>query len=126
MTCDENVVFRIRRVMTGLPGFSERRMFGGVCFTLSGKMCCGVVGSELMVRVGPDAHADALRQPHARPMDFTGRPMRGFVYVAPPGFHSDAALARWVSRAVQFVSTLEPDRASTPRTRRKRRARAST
>ena len=65
-----------------------------------------VVGDELMVRVGPDAYADALRDRHAREMDFTGTPLKGFVFVAPKGFSTEDALRGWVDRAVEFVKTL--------------------
>ena len=81
-------------------------MFGGLAFLLGGHMCVGVVGDELMVRVGPHAHEEALRQPHARKMDFTGRPMKGFVYVGREGFESDAGLRRWVARGADFAASL--------------------
>ena len=87
---------------------SEKKMFGGLSFLLGGHMCVGIVGDELMVRVGADAHADALEQLHARPMDFTGRPMKGFVYVAAEGFESDADLREWIGRGVQFARDLPP------------------
>lgn len=83
-------------------------MFGGVAFLLRGHMCCGVVGEDLMLRVGAGAEAKALARPHARPMDFTGRPLKGFVFVAAPGYESDRDLAAWVSRAVRFVRSLPP------------------
>ena len=85
MTLDDTVAGRVRRAMAKFPGVVERRMFGGLVFMLGGHMCCGVLGDELMVRVGREAYAAALARPHARPMDFTGRPLTGFVYVAPPG-----------------------------------------
>lgn len=81
-------------------------MFGGLAFLLSGNMCVGVVGDELMVRVGPDAYREAMDQPHARKMDFTGRPMKGFVYVGCKGFESDADLGGWVARGIGFASSL--------------------
>lgn len=70
-------------------------MFGGLAFMLSGNMCCGFVGSELMARVGKEQYEEALRKPHARAMDFTGRSLKGFVYVAPTGLDSDDDLAPW-------------------------------
>ena len=81
-------------------------MFGGLCFMVHGGMCCGLTSSALMVRVGPAGHADALAQPHARAMTFTGRSLKGMVYVDPPGYRTDEALAKWVERGVEFVSTL--------------------
>ena len=81
MAYDEGVAERIRAVLDGQPGVSEQRFFGGL-------------NDELVVRVGPDAFDDALGRPHARPMDFTGRPMKGWVYVAPNGFSEDAELLK--------------------------------
>lgn len=97
---------RVRIVLASEAGVSERRMFGGIAFMVRGNMCCGVVGNDLMVRVGPDRYQEALGQPHVRPMDFTGRPLRGIVYVSPEGCRSDEALARWAALGVAFVATL--------------------
>lgn len=104
MAYDEALARRVRRLLATLPDFSERRMFGGLCFMLAGRMCCGIVGQDLVVRTGREAWGAALREPHARPMDFTGRPMRGFVYVAPAGLRGEPALREWVGRALAFVS----------------------
>jgi hypothetical protein len=73
-------------------------MFGGLAFLWRGRMSCGIVGGDLMVRVPLDEFDAALRKPHVRPMDFTGRPLKGFVYVSPPGFRTATALGAWVSR----------------------------
>ena len=73
---------------------------------LGGSMCCGVVRDDLVVRVGPDSYEDALAEPHARPMDFTGHPLRGMVYVEPEGCRTDKALASWVRRGVDFAASL--------------------
>jgi TfoX/Sxy family transcriptional regulator of competence genes len=108
MPYDEGVAQRVREALADERGLTERRMFGGIAFMLRGNMCCGVVGEELMLRVGPDAYDEALAERHARPMDFTGRPMRGLVYVAGPGFESDADLAGWVGRAAHFARSLPP------------------
>jgi hypothetical protein len=75
---------------------------------LHGHMCCGVTGEELMLRLGPEGADAALDEPHTRPMDFTGRPLTGFVYVTPEGVRGDADLRRWVERAVGFVERLPP------------------
>jgi TfoX/Sxy family transcriptional regulator of competence genes len=82
----------------------EKKMFGGLTFMVAGRMACGVVHDELMVRVGPDGHDAALAEPHTRPMDFTGRPMRGMVYVDPAGVASDADLASWLDRAISVAT----------------------
>lgn len=106
MAYDEGVAQRLREALEGRQEIREKKMFGGLAFLLDGNMCCGVVGEELMVRVGPEAYEEALSQPHARKMDFTGQPLSGFVYVAPPGFAEDEDLAAWLDRALGFASSL--------------------
>ena len=108
MAYDEGLAQRIREALDDRSGISERKMFGGLCFMLNGNMACGVTAEELMVRVGPDAHADALKQPHARKMDFTGRPMKGFVFVSSSGVEQDPDLHDWVERGLRFASTFPP------------------
>lgn len=108
MSYDRQVVERVRAALAEVPNVGEKRMFGGITFLVGGHMCCGVVGDELVVRVGPDAHEDALARKHSRPMDFTGRPLRGFVFVARQGFASDADLAGWIERGVAFAGSLPP------------------
>ena len=83
MTFDEGLAERVRDLTDAEPSMSERKMFGGLCFMSSGHMCFGILGDEIMVRVGPDAYGAALKLPHAREMDFTGRSMKGMVYVDP-------------------------------------------
>lgn len=106
MAYDEGVAQRLREMLEGEPGIQEKHMFGGLAFMRRGNMCCDVVGDTLMARVGPDRYAGALNRPHARKMDFTGRPLNGFVYVAPAGFESDAELADWVALCVSFAGSL--------------------
>jgi TfoX/Sxy family transcriptional regulator of competence genes len=106
MAYDETLAERVRRVVGPRPEVSEKKMFGGLAFLLSGKMFVGVNQDDLMVRVGPVGHEHALAQPHARPMDFTGRPMVGYVFVARAGLSTDARVSRWVERALGHVSTL--------------------
>lgn len=106
MAYDEGLAQRLREASEGQPGLSEKKMFGGLCFLVSGNMCFGVVGEELMVRVGPDTYEACLAEPHARKMDFTGRAMKGLVYVAPDGFDSDEDLAAWVERGMDFAGSL--------------------
>jgi TfoX/Sxy family transcriptional regulator of competence genes len=103
---DEHLAGRIREVLAGRDGLSERKMFGGIAFMVGGNMAVGVIGSDLMVRVGPAGHDDALAEDHVRPMDFTNRPMRGMVYVDQAGTDSDAELARWVGKGAAFASSL--------------------
>ncbi len=106
MAYDEGVAQRLREALSDEDDVVEKKMFGGIAFMHRGNMCCGVVGDELMLRVGADAYDAALREPHARPMDFTGRPMRGMLYVGTDGFESDEALAAWLQRATAFTKTL--------------------
>lgn len=106
MAYDEQLAERVRRHLAKRNGLTERKMFGRLAFMISGNMCCGVVGEDLMVRVGPDAYDDALAQPGAKPMDFTGRPMRGMVYVSSKATSDDAVLAAWVERGAAFASSL--------------------
>jgi hypothetical protein len=102
---DEGLAERIRGILDEQPGVSEKRMFGGIAFMVNGRMSVGIAKDKLMVRVGPDAYAAALRERHVRKMDFTGRPLSGFVYVLPEGYESDADLQRWVERAVGYAVT---------------------
>ncbi len=83
-------------------------MFGGLCFMTHGNMCFGILGSEIMVRVGPEAYEAALALPHARQMDFTGRSMKGMVYVDADGISEDADLESWLARGLGFARTLPP------------------
>jgi TfoX/Sxy family transcriptional regulator of competence genes len=105
---DEELADRVRRALAPREGLSEKKMFGGIAFMLHGNMSCGVEKDQLMVRVGPERHEEALAQPHARPMDFTGRAMRGMVYVTPEGCRTDEALKRWVEQGLNFAATLPP------------------
>jgi len=108
MAFDEVLAGRIRARIGERPDLTELRMFGGLAFMLHGNMCFGVVGPSLMVRVGPDAYEEALARAHVREMDFTGRPMRGLVYVESPGFTSDADLSAWLERGLAFATSLPP------------------
>ena len=138
MTYDPALAERIRAVAGKRRGVTEKEMFGGIAFLLDGKMFVGIVKNDLMVRVGPDAHEGALREAHVRPMDFAGRPMKGYVYVSPEGLAGAPALARWVDAAHAHAATL-PAKKAKPATKgakkkpvatkkpgaKKRRARAS-
>ncbi|MGH0035763.1 MAG: TfoX/Sxy family protein [Myxococcota bacterium] len=108
MACDEGLAQRIRELLETRRDVDERRMFGGIAFMVGGHMCAGVVGDELMVRVGPDAYEACLALRHARPMDFTGRPMKGLVYVAAEGISEDEDLDAWLQRGLAFAGSLPP------------------
>jgi len=113
MAYDEGLAERIRETLADAHGVSERRMFGGLAFMLHGNMFVGIVGSTLMARVGPEQSATALRRAHVREMDFTGRPMKGYVYVDESGTAEDADLSMWVDACRRHVATL-PRKASKP------------
>jgi len=118
MAFDPGLAQRIREALGERTDLSERRMFGGIAFMVADHMAVGIVGDVLMVRVGPQRYAQALQQPFVRPMDFTGKPLTGFVYVDPPGIAEDAALAAWVGAGVGFAATLPPNtKAATRRPR---------
>ena len=102
---DEGLAERIRQTLAA-SAFTEQKMFGGLCFLSRGYMFVGIVGEALMARVGPDAYEKALCRPHVRVMDFTGKPMKGYVFVDPPGYEEDRDLKRWVDGSLKFVGTL--------------------
>lgn len=106
MAYDETVAQRLRAELGTLPGLTEKKMFGGICFLLGGNMVCGVLGDDLIIRVSAAQHATALAQTCARVFDFSGKPMAGWVMVAPVGYASAEDLARWVKLAVAFAGSL--------------------
>jgi TfoX/Sxy family transcriptional regulator of competence genes len=121
MAYDERLAERIRGALAGWKTVSEKRMFGGIAFLLRGNMCCGVIQDLLVLRLGPRGAETALRRLHAREMDFTGRPMKGMVYVEPGGIETDAELQEWLEQAVQFVQTLPGKKVPPQRRRRAQR-----
>lgn len=108
MAYDEGLAERIRSNTQDVAGLSERKMFGGLAFLHDGNMAFGIIGDELMVRVGADAWADALTFAHARKMDFTGRSMKGMVYVGVEGFAEQEDLRAWLDRGLAFAGSLPP------------------
>jgi len=106
MAFDERLADRVRRALADQRGVVEKKMFGGIAFMLRGNMCCGVLRDDLVVRVGPAAHEVELKRPHARVMDFTHKPMKGYLYVGPKGVAGTAALRSRLKPALAFVATL--------------------
>jgi hypothetical protein len=106
MAYDEGLAQRIREMLDEHVDVTEKKMFGGLAFLLHGNMCCGVVGDRLMVRVGPEAYEEALTLPHAHEMDFTGRPMKGLVFVEAGGIQADEGLQRWAARGLAYARSL--------------------
>jgi TfoX/Sxy family transcriptional regulator of competence genes len=108
MAFDQGLAQRVRERLAPVGGVTEKQMFGGLAFLVDGNMCVGVIGEELIARVGLDATGPALERPGSRLFDFTGRPMKGWINVAPGGLEDDDALAAWVDDALRFVHTLPP------------------
>ena len=108
MAYSEELAQRVRDAVGPGVAIEEKKMFGGLCVLVNGNMACGVMDDEIMVRVGPDGYEEALALPHARVMDFTGRPMKGFISVDPEGIATDDGLADWVGRGVEFAGSLPP------------------
>lgn len=108
MAYDEDLARRIRKALGKQAGLSEKKMFGGVGFMIHGNMACGVHKDRLMVRVGREAEGEALAQPHVAPFDITGRPMQGWVLVAPEGLRTDKALSKWVKWGATVAQSLPP------------------
>lgn len=106
MPYDEGLAERIRGILGDRHDVSEKEMFGGIAFMIRGNMSVGIVKDDLMVRVGPEVHEELARQPHARPMDFTGRPMKGFLYIASSGLEADEDLERWVGYGLKHALSL--------------------
>ena len=106
MAFSEALAERIRQQLTRRKNVEEKKMFGGVGFLLHGNMLVAVWKDSLLARLGPDEGEEALREPHVREFDITGRAMKGWVLVAPEGVKGDDQLAGWIQRAVKFVKTL--------------------
>jgi len=106
MAYSEQLADRVRLAFGGRRDVEEKKMFGGVAFMVRGYMACGIVDETLMVRVSAEDGERYLREAHVREMDFTGRPMRGYLYVDPPGIRTAAMLRKWVARSVAHVESL--------------------
>ena len=103
MAYDEELADRVRRIFADRNvAFEEKRMMGGLCFMVDGKMCVGVVKERLMARIDPEIYDEALGRKGCVPMDFTGKPMRGFVFVNGEGIDSKRDLESWLDLALEF------------------------
>jgi hypothetical protein len=103
---DDLLADRMRSALGSESGISERKMFGGLAFMAGGHMFVGILGNILMARVGPERYIQELIRSHVRVMDFTGKPMKGYVFVDPPGFKTDSDLSYWIKTSIDFVRTL--------------------
>lgn len=106
MAFDESLAARIRDALVRTKNVEERKMFGGICFLLDGNLLVGVWKDSLIARLGPDEGEAALREPHVRAFDITGKPMRNWVLVEPDGFEEDDELKGWIERARKFVKSM--------------------
>jgi hypothetical protein len=108
MAYSEELANRVRVFAKVGPTVTEKKMFGGLAFMLNGNMFCGITENSLMARVGPGQYDVSLAKPHVRVMDFTGRIMKGYVYVDPGGIAADRELQYWVELCAEYVLTLPP------------------
>lgn len=106
MSFDQRLAQRIREILVGTPDLVEKKMFGGIGFLIQGNMACGVNRDNLIVRVGPEKHQEAMSQPHVQPFDLTGKSMSGWVIVNPEGLASEAELDHWIIQGVDYARTL--------------------
>src|SRR5436189_5794925 len=106
MAFDESLAERIRQALVRKKNIEEKKLFGCICFFLNGNALAGVLKDRLIARLGPDEAEAALREPHVRAFDITGRPMRNWVAVEPGGVEDDDQLKDWIERATKFVRTL--------------------
>ena len=106
MTYDKTLAQRMLVVLDLQPGLVIKNMFGGVAFMLQGNLACGVLKDEMIVRVGPQRHQQALSQPYTRPFDFSGHPMNGWIMVTPEGCKSDDEIQAWVQQGIDFALSL--------------------
>jgi TfoX/Sxy family transcriptional regulator of competence genes len=108
MAYDEDLAERIRDALVGVPEVSERKMFGGIAFMVGGNMAVGIIGTDLMARLGEEGATAALAQDGVREMDFTGKPSKNMVFVDESAIADDAELDAWVARCVEHAESLPP------------------
>jgi TfoX/Sxy family transcriptional regulator of competence genes len=108
MAYNELLAQRIREILSNTPGITEKKMFGGIGYMLLGNMICGVNKDDLIMRVGTDRHTEALRRPHTRVFDFTGKPMSGWIRISAEGYNSYEELKGWVQLGLDHARSLPP------------------
>ena len=119
MAYDEETAGRVRQLLSRRSDVTEKKMMGGLCFMVEGRMCCSVSGrGGLLVRVGADAQQSMLGEPHVMPMEMGRRMMKGFVRVAPEGYQTEASLKTWIKRSLDFVATMPSGASARGATRR--------
>jgi hypothetical protein len=111
MAYDQSIAGRVSRLLSRRKiKYEAKSMMGGLCFMVAGKMCVGIEKDQLMARIGPDAYDRALKRKGCRPMDFTGRPMRGFVFIEPNGLKTAADFRFWMDLALAYNQTIKKSR----------------
>jgi len=108
MAFDQGLAFRIEEFLTDTPGLITKKMFGGVVYLVNGNMACGVSQNALIVRLSVDDYSEALLKPFTRKFDMTGREMRGWILVDPPGLEEDIDLQTWVQIGIRYATSLPP------------------
>lgn len=108
MAYDERLAARVRERLKRHKALAEIKMFGGLCWTIRGNMACGVLKNDLVLRVDPQKAAQYLEEPYARPMDFTGRPMKNFLFISSKACATAAGLNKWVGRSADYALSLKP------------------
>ena len=108
MAYDKGLAQRVRELLEEEPGYDEKKMFGGLCFLLFGNMACGIIGEDLIVRIGAERYEKSLNAPHTKKFDLTGKPLKGWVMVLAEGLDDDDVLQDWLQKAVSFVRHLPP------------------
>ena len=106
MAYDERLFRRIKDLLANTKGIEPKKMFGGICFMHRGNMLCGIDGQRLMVRVGPEQYSVVLKMKYAKVMDITGKPMKGFIFVAEDGYKTVKGLSKWIDLGLKFTATL--------------------
>jgi TfoX/Sxy family transcriptional regulator of competence genes len=102
MAYNEGLAQRVREALVSQPKVEEKKMMGGLTFMVNGKMCVGIVRDDLMARIAPDVYETALTKKGCREMDFTGKPMKGFVFISPEGTNRKADLDYWIGLTLDF------------------------
>ena len=108
MAYDEDLAQRVREVISLRADVTERKMFGGIAFMVAGNMACGVLGEDLIVRLGDEEGEKALAEDGVRAFDFTGKPMKGIVYVSPELTSDEGGLTEWVEAGADYAASLPP------------------
>ena len=106
MAFNDKLADRIRKQLAGQKGLTEKKMFGGIGFLLNGNMCCGVIGEDLVLRLDPAQTGEALAHKHTRIFDFSGKPMKGWIYVGPKAVETESDLKGWVEIGLKYAASL--------------------